>query len=57
MDSNVVRTTNPSHASLFFVPFFSARFTLAHFRDAENNMREAVEATSKVRAGEGMRKR
>ncbi|CAI5481658.1 unnamed protein product [Closterium sp. Yama58-4] len=46
--SNAVRTMDPYEASLFFVPFFSARFTLYHFKDWENNMRSAVEEASKV---------
>ncbi|CAI5953022.1 unnamed protein product, partial [Closterium sp. NIES-64] len=46
--SNAVRTVDPYEASLFFVPFFSARLTLYHFKDWENNMRGAVEEASKV---------
>ncbi|GJP33811.1 hypothetical protein CLOM_g18320 [Closterium sp. NIES-68] len=46
--SNAVRTVDPYKASLFFVPFFSARLTLYHFKDWDNNMRHAVEEASKV---------
>lgn len=54
LSSNTVRTTDPSEATLFFIPFFSAFFTLSHFMDWENNMRHAVEETSKVSGFLGM---
>jgi len=38
----------PRSALLFYVPFFAAYFLSCHFKDWENNMREAVMSTSEV---------
>ena len=48
MASNLIRTTDPNNASLFFIPFYSSRLVLYHHKDWENNMRSAVEQGSKV---------
>ena len=47
--SDAIRTRNPEEATLFFVPFYSARFTLYHFKDNQSNMADAVNKTSAVR--------
>ena len=48
MESNTIRTTNPENATLFYVPFYAARFTLFHFEDLEHEMAHAINKTSEV---------
>eukprot|EP00897_Mesotaenium_endlicherianum_P003668 jgi/Mesen1/3329/ME000191S02469 len=43
-----VRTVNPERASLFFVPAYGAWLLNTVYQDSENNMREAIEVTSKA---------
>ena len=47
---NISRTFDPETASLFYVPFLSARFTLLNFVDDHDGrvMKEAVRKTSEV---------
>lgn len=47
-ESNLYRTMDPKEASLFFIPFYSARFTLLNFVDYKVNMKEAVRKTSEM---------
>ena len=48
MESNTIRTPNPENATLIYVPFYAARFTLFHFEDLEHDMAHAINKTSEV---------
>lgn len=48
MESNTIRITHPENATLFYVPFYAARFTMFHFKDLELGMAHAINKTSEV---------
>ena len=48
MESNAIRTADPEIATLFYVPFYAARFTLYYFEDLEHDMAHAINKTSEV---------
>ena len=49
LESDTIRTMDPESATLFYVPFFAARFTLYYFKNSDLNMAYAVNKTSQVR--------
>lgn len=48
MGSDTIRTTDPEVATLFYVPFYAARFTNVHFKNLELDMAFAINRTSEV---------
>ena len=48
MESNTIRTTDPENATLFYVPFYAARFTMFYFKDLTLDMAQAINKTSEV---------
>ena len=48
MESNKIRTMDPEIATLFYVPFYAARFTMLHCKDFERDMAYAINKTSEV---------
>ena len=48
MESNKIRTMDPEIATLFYVPFYAARFTMSHCKNLDRDMAYAINKTSEV---------
>lgn len=48
MESDTIRTMDPDNATLFYVPFYAARYTLFRHKNVDLDMALAVNKTSEV---------